>query len=57
MGEFDVEILPVKWKRRAVYQQVAVDGRGVVESDNKKAKTEVNELTQALLKIAEKDFV
>lgn len=57
LSEFEIEILPVKWKRRAVYQQVAVDGRGVIESDNKKAKEEVNSLTQALLKIAEKDFV
>lgn len=57
LEDFDTEILPVKWKRRAVYQQVAVDGRGVIESDNNKAKEEVRALTQALLKIAEEKFV
>lgn len=52
LGQYDATLLDTKWKRRAVYRQSAVDGRGVVEDTNKKAIGEVKSLMNEILKTA-----
>jgi chromosome partitioning protein len=52
LGQYDATLLDTKWKRRAVYRQSAVDGRGVVEDTNKKATEEVKDLMNEILKTA-----
>ncbi len=51
---FNIGVLDVSINKRAVYVETAIDGKGVLEGSDHKAKEEMVELTKEILNIAEK---
>lgn len=51
---FNIGVLNVSINKRAVYVETAIDGKGVLEGGDNKAKEEMVELTKEILNIAEK---
>ena len=50
---FEIETLKTSIGKRAVYVETAIDGKGVLESSDAKAKEEIINLTKEILAIAE----
>ena len=55
LKEFEIGIMKSTFKERVAYLETAVDGTGVYEYSDKKAKKEVVEMTQEVLEIAQKE--
>lgn len=55
LKEFEIGIMKTTFKERVSYLETAVDGTGVYEYSDKKAKKEVVEMTQEVLEIAQKE--
>lgn len=55
LKEFEIGIMKSTFKERVSYLETAVDGTGVYEYSDKKAKKEVVEMTQEVLEIAQKE--
>ena len=52
---FEIEVLQTTINKRAVYVETAIDGKGVIESTDPKARDEMVSLTKEILAIAEKN--
>lgn len=54
IDSFEIETLQTTLGKRAAYVETAIDGKGVLESTDAKAKDEMIQLTKEILGIAEK---
>ena len=54
LENFEIPMLKTRIKERVAYNEVAIDGRGVIEWTDEKAATEFVELTKEILEIAAK---
>ena len=51
---FSIDVLETSIHKRSVYVETAIDGKGVLEGSDPKARDEMVNLTKEILKIAEK---